>query len=167
MSTIKDKDDFTAAYDKFADAIFRHCYFRVSDREKAKDLMQEVFVRTWNYIVDGNEIKELKSFLYRTAHNLIVDEYRTRKNDASLEELRYIGFDSAEDAREKLYARVDAKEILSLLDRLDPKHREVVIMRYIDDLGPKEISEITGESQNTISVRINRAIEQAKKLLEK
>jgi len=86
MSSIKDKNDFTSAYEEFADAIFRHCYFRVSDREKAKDIMQEVFVRTWNYVVEGNEINELKSFLYRTAHNLIIDEYRARKNDASLED---------------------------------------------------------------------------------
>jgi len=167
MSSIKDKNDFTSAYEEFADAIFRHCYFRVSDREKAKDIMQEVFVRTWNYVVEGNEINELKSFLYRTAHNLIIDEYRARKNDASLEDLREKGFDSEEDNRGKLYASIDAKEILSLLGELDDKHREVIIMRYIDDLGPKEISEITGESQNTISVRINRAIEQTKKLLEK
>jgi len=167
MSSIKNKDDFTSAYDEFADAIFRHCYFRVSDRERAKELMQETFIRTWNYIVDGNEIDQIKSFLYRTAHNLIIDEYRSRKNEASLDELQESGFDPEEDERAKLYAKIEAKEVLVLLDKLDEKHRDVIIMRFIDDLGPKEISEVTGESENTVSVRLNRAIKSAKKLLEK
>ena len=47
------EEEFLRAYEEFADAIFRHCYFRISDREVAKDLTQETFTRTWKYIVDG------------------------------------------------------------------------------------------------------------------
>ena len=45
--------EFEKAYDLYADAIFRHCYLRVSDRELAKDLMQEAFMKTWEYLASG------------------------------------------------------------------------------------------------------------------
>jgi RNA polymerase sigma-70 factor (ECF subfamily) len=61
--------EFEKAYDLYADAIFRHCYLRVSDRELAKDLMQETFMKTWEYLASGKDIDDVRPFLYRTALN--------------------------------------------------------------------------------------------------
>ena len=70
---------FTKAYDELSDAIFRHCWFRIGDRERAKDLMQETFTKSWQYISRGEKVDNLKAFLYRVANNLIIDEYRKKK----------------------------------------------------------------------------------------
>lgn len=167
MKSIRNAEDFTKAYDALADAIFRHCYFRVSDRERAKELMQETFIRAWNYIVDGHTIEQPKAFLYRVAHNLIVDEYRSRRGEASLDDLREKGFDVGTDARDALHAKIEAADILGLLDKIGTKYQEVIILRYIDGLGPKEIAKVIGESENAVSVRIHRGVRQIKKLLDK
>jgi len=70
----KKEKQFIDAYDKYSEAIFRHCYYRVFDRERAKDFVQETFCKTWKYIVDGNDIENIRAFLYKTANNLIIDE---------------------------------------------------------------------------------------------
>lgn len=69
------------AYDAYADAIFRHCYFRVFSRERAKELMQETFLRAWDQMVKGEEIRHMRGFLYRVANNLIIDESRKKRSN--------------------------------------------------------------------------------------
>ena len=74
-------DTFLTAYDKYADAIYRHCFFRVFSKEKAEELTQETFMRTWQYLEDGKEVLNLRAFLYRVANNLIIDHSRKKKEE--------------------------------------------------------------------------------------
>ncbi len=155
---------FLEAYDTFSPAIFRHCLFKVSDRELAKDLTQEVFTRVWKYISAGNEVGNMKAFLYRVANNLVVDEYRKKKG-ISLDKLMEDGFDVSTGEEKRVYDIFDGKEALRLLDRIDVKYREVIIMRYMEGLLPKEIALILNETENSVSVRINRGLKKARKFL--
>ena len=62
--------DFADAYDAYADAIFRHCAFRCFNRERARELMQETFIKAWDFLVSGKDIDNVQAFLYKTANNL-------------------------------------------------------------------------------------------------
>src|SRR5690349_19793406 len=62
-------NQFLQAYDEFADPIFRHCYFRVFRRDRAKELVQETFLRAWEYQLQGKPIENIRAFLYRIANN--------------------------------------------------------------------------------------------------
>jgi RNA polymerase sigma-70 factor (ECF subfamily) len=155
----------TAAYDQYADAIFRHCYFRVFSRERGKELMQETFLRTWQYMADGKHIDNMRAFLYRIANNLIIDESR-KKREASLEALQETGFDpSGEDGNATAASKLEERRILETLSKLDAPYRDVFVMRHIDGLKPAEIATMLGESSNAISVRLHRATEQLRKYL--
>ena len=155
-------DAFIEAYDAYSDAIFRYCYFRVYDRQRACELMQECFMRTWQSIVDGKEIKSMRAFLYRVANNLIIDHVR-KKKEASLDAMTEGGFDPGNDGHKEIELAAEAGQVMKLLDRIDEEHRDVVVMRYLDDLSPKEIAEAIGETENVVSVRLHRAM---KKLRE-
>ena len=155
---------FTKAYDELSDSIFRHCWFRIGDRERAKDLMQETFTKSWQYISRGEKVDNLKAFLYRVANNLIIDEYR-KKKELSLDNLMAEGFEPGVDDRKKNEQEIDARFVLGVVNQLDEKYREAVLMRYIDDLSPKEIAQAVGESENNISVRIHRGLSQLKEIL--
>ena len=100
-------EQFTKAYDELSDAIFRHCWFRIGDRERAKDLMQETFTKSWQYISRGEKVDNLKAFLYRVANNLIIDEYR-KKKELSLDNLMVEGFEPGFDDRRKNEQEIDA-----------------------------------------------------------
>lgn len=153
------EEEFLKAYDMYADAIFRHCYFRVFDRERGKDLMQETFMRAWEYISKGEQVQNMRAFLYRIANNLIVDEAR-KKKESSLEALQEDGFDPSTDDTQHWKNRIDRDRILDCLGSIDEHYRNILVMRFVNDLSPSEIAEITGESANTISVRIYRGLKQ-------
>ncbi|MEK7569243.1 MAG: RNA polymerase sigma factor [Patescibacteria group bacterium] len=158
------EQEFIKTYDQFADAIFRHCVFRVSDREKAKDIAQGSFVRLWDYMSQGKEIDNMRALLYRIANNLIIDEYR-KKKVVSLDQMRdEEGFDIGFESMHDIESRDEYEHAQALLERLPDKYREALVMRHIDGLSVKEIAHLTHESENVISVRIHRAIEKLKAL---
>ena len=158
------EQEFIKTYDQFADAVFRHCVFRVSDREKAKDIAQGSFVRLWDYMSQGKEIDNMRALLYRIANNLIIDEYR-KKKVVSLDQMRDDeGFDIGFESMHDIESRDEYEHAQALLERLPDKYREALVMRHIDGLSVKEIAHLTHESENVISVRIHRAIEKLKAL---
>lgn len=168
------KKQFITVFDKHSDELFRHCVLRISDRERALDLTQEAFLRVWKYVSDGNEVRQYRAFLYKTLNNLIVDEYRKHKTqslDALLEnketEARIEGelLRDSVDTLEEAMMRFDSARAVKALDELPEPYRAVLVLRYIDGLSPSEIAECVGGSENTVSVRIHRALHKLRTLL--
>lgn len=161
------QEQFAKAYDQHADAIFRHCCLRVRDRELAKDLTQETFMKAWKYYSEGEgeKIENLKALLYKIATNLIIDHSRrpSSKQSASLEDLVEAGFEPGEDRSDKLKDELDAKDALKILDNIKEDYREVLILRYFNDLSLKQTAEALQISENLVSVRLNRALQELKK----
>lgn len=154
---------FLKAYDDYAEAIFTHCFFKTSDRELAKDLMQQTFLQAWVYLRQGKEIKEFRPFLYRLANNLVIDWYRRKKSD-SLDRMMDEGFNPAEENL-SVELEAEANQALKLLDKLDPDDKELIVWRYVEELSPGEIASMLSERENTVSVRIHRALKKLHQLL--
>lgn len=164
-----DEQQFLKAYDQHADAIFRHCYFRIFDRERAKDLMQETFTRVWKYIIAGEEIKSMKAFLYRTANNLIIDEVRKAQNRPAvpLDDVANTPQEPADRTHEQMQTNIDATIVVDYCKQMEPEQRDVLLMRYVDGLKPKEIAHVIGVTSNVVSVRLHRAVAELKNLMSK
>lgn len=164
MEPVKTSEHFIKAYDEFSDAIFRHCFFKLNSRELAKDAMQDTFMKTWEYITQKGEIKNIKAFLYQVANNLIIDQYRKKRFDLSIEEMKEEGVDFASNESKDAYHFAEIKNVLEAIEKLDPIYKDVLIFRYIDNLLPREIAEILGESENVVSVRLNRGIKKIREI---
>lgn len=162
MNTEKSTDNgaFLKAYEEFGDALFRHSFFRVSNREVALDMVQDTFMKTWNHIAKGAEVENFKAFLYTTMNHLIIDYYRKSKS-GSLDALLDDGFDP-EDVSVDTVGSAEMSLVMKSLDTLSDSDRNLVVKRYIDGLGVGEIAESLGESENVISVRLHRAMEKLK-----
>lgn len=161
---ISHEDRFLKAFDEYADALFRHAVYRLSDRERAIEIVHDTFTKVWGYIRNGHEIEAYKPFLYKVVNNLIIDEYRKRKElslDALLAEE---GTDEGsfaelhEGSIDELTFSLDAKKAADLIHELPLNYREVITLRFVDGLGPREISELIEETENVVSVRIHRAL---------
>lgn len=170
MSQNRKEKEFLSAYEKYADDIYRHCYFRVYNKELAEDITQETFIKTWKYIIAGKEVKNIRAFLYRVAVNLIIDNSRKKKeiylDDKDLKE-------SSESIRlnnieieEEIFSHFDSGQIIKLLDELADSQKQVMVMRYVDELMPGEIADILEESPNAISVRINQATNKLRQIIK-
>lgn len=155
---------FLESYDAFSDALFRYCYFKTGDRELAKDLLQDIFVKTWDYIYKGNVVENFRPFLYRLANNIIIDWYRKKKT-ISLDVLAEDGFDPA-DLRSRADEHAEVEQAMKILSKLDQDDQDIIILRYIDDLSPKDIAILFHEKENNISVKLHRALARLRKLVE-
>lgn len=157
---------FEKLYDTHADAIWRHFYHRLGDNERAKELMQEVFLKTWQYVMLGKTIEHEKAFLYRIAKNLFINEIRTKKRETSLDTLEEEGFE-VKDEHDMTSTHAEHTELMERLGMIKDSYRTVLVMRYIDDLPIKEIATILDENETNISMRIKRGIEALKQTYER
>ena len=168
------EQQFKDAFERYSDELFRHATMRISDRERAMELTQDTFMRTWNYVRKGGHVRDLKPFLYQTLRNLIIDEYRKVKLqslDHMLEEAEGGAVEALppQDDTNTLEAameRLDATEALKRVKELPERYSEVILLRFVEGLSPKEIGEIVDESENAVSVRIHRALKKLKGLLQ-
>lgn len=164
---------FLKAFDEHADALFRHASIRLSDREQAIDVVHDTFTKAWGYIREGHTVRSFRPFLYKILNNLIIDTYR-KKKEASLDELMEgEGVDESafEDLRsgslEEMVNALDAKLAVEVIADLPDLYREVITLRFVDGLGPKEISVLIEESENVVSVRIHRGIKLLQERIQK
>lgn len=163
IKALREKE-FLLVYDKHADAVFRYCYFRLLNREKAEETTQEAFTRTWEYLSSGKTVKNLRPFVYQVAKNIIADTFR-KKSEISLDKLRESGFDASVETRDDQETAIDAEQVAKNIFRLEEKYREVLVLRYINDFSVKEIVNLIGENRSNVSVRIHRGLKKLKEIL--
>ena len=159
--------EFLAAYEQYADALLRHALLRVRDRDLARDIVQETFAKTWLYLSERNKIEYMKAFLYRVANNLIVDHSRKKKSSSLDKMMDDDGFEINDENLKHPSEIGDARAAVKLLDSLEEIYRTVISMRFLDGLTPKEISSALNISENVVSVRLHRGVEQLKKLVNR
>ena len=166
-----DQKAFKEIYQVFSDRIYRFIFFRLPQEADAKDLLQETFLNLWNYLTDKDKqekkIKNLQAFIYRIAKNLIAGYYRQRdgkQSNIDIEEVKYKLSDEKQDNFKKeidLEIRVErVKEQLSILK--NETYREVIQLKYLDELNHKEIAEILDKSEQSVRVTLHRAIKKLK-----
>jgi RNA polymerase sigma-70 factor, ECF subfamily len=147
----------TDAHRDYSKGLTSHAFFKLHNRSMSDDLVQDTFIKTWNYLVKKGKIDLMKSFLYRILNDLIVDEYRKHK-PVSLDVLLEKGYEPSADPRDHLVNLLDGKSALLLIAHLPDKYRKMVQMRYVQNLTLKEIATLTGKSRNTIAVQLHRGL---------
>jgi RNA polymerase sigma-70 factor (ECF subfamily) len=154
---------FTLAHHDFVDGLNKHAYFKLNNHATGEDLVQDTFIKTWQYLLRGGKIDVMKAFLYHVLNNLIVDEYRKHKT-ASLDTLIEKGFEPSIGDSARFYEMLDGKAALLLIARLPVAYQKIMRMRYVQELSLKEMSLVTGQSKNALAVQAHRGLEKLKLL---
>lgn len=119
------------------DKIYRYCYFKLQKREIAEDITQETFLRFWESRDYHSEGKALR-YLYTIARNLCIDEYRKKKYRGLAEEFdetKDTGNSSPHGADTDMEEKViTSMTVRAALDELDEEERELVILRYVNEV---------------------------------
>lgn len=172
METNDKKEKFEEIYRKEVDAVFRFTLLRVSDREEVLDIVQDTFVKFWTAFRGEKEIRHYRSFIFTIARNKIIDWYRKKKPislDAITEaEEENNGHWEVEDEQsfEGMKISAEAAVILKALNKLSSQYKEVVHLRFVEDMSPSEIAEILELTPNAVSIRISRGLEELRKILK-
>ncbi|MGE3856880.1 MAG: RNA polymerase sigma factor [Dehalococcoidia bacterium] len=159
-----DPEAFGQLYDRFQPEIVRYLAHRVGDPDTAEDLAQQVFMKAWQAIprYEARGVP-FKAWLYRMAHNQMVDHFRTRKQTADLD-----GIDVPEDAEaETLVLAAEMSAALEqALGRLSEDHRQVLTLRFLMEKSAKEIGEIMGRKEVTVRGLQMRALQALRREIE-
>ncbi len=168
----KDKEVFIKVYDDFAGDIYRFVYFKVGHVEEAKDLTSMIFLKTWNHIQNNSltSSSTLRALLYKIARTSIVDYYRETGNklEVSLDdEAHPIEIaDDKTDLEADIDKAQDLASIKSKLPLLKEEYREIIVLKFVNDLDIDEISEVTGKTKGNVRVLLHRSLAALKDLLE-
>ncbi len=154
--------------------VFSYIYHSVKDRDLANDLFQETFIKAITTIRQGRYTEKGKftAWISRIAHNLIIDYFRRERNENTIsnEESSVDLFNNAklcDESIEDYMVREQVFEDVSrLMEHLPENQKEVLRMRYFEDLSFKEIADNTGVSINTALGRMRYAILNMRKLAE-
>src|SRR3989338_4055126 len=172
LRTTEDPEAFAKLYDIYAKRIYSFVFFKVSNREEAEDITSEVFLKAWRYINEKKKIESFSGLLYRLARNSVIDLYRLRskqKEPLSIDTGISIEIGDAgkwqKDLGDELVNKLEMQKIVSALQKMKQEYREVVTLRYVDELEISEIAEITGKGHISIRVTLHRGLKKLKEML--
>ena len=155
------------------DKIFNYIMYVVKDEDLANDLFQETYLKVITKMQNGRYTDTGKFFwwLTRVAHNVIIDYYRAQKSSRIIEptkdnDLSNLNSNSVMDSnRESELANAQVlRDVKKLMEALPEPQREVVFMRFFQELSFKEIAEMTGVSINTSLGRMRYALMNLRKM---
>jgi RNA polymerase sigma-70 factor (ECF subfamily) len=169
-----DNKSFEELLSRHKNRIFAFIMSKVKNRDITEDIFQDTFIKVINSLKKGkyNEEGKFLPWMMRISHNLVIDHFR---KESKMRKIRPTSefdiFDILDDGRknqEDLMIQTQVHADLNILiEQLPEDQKEVLKMRYFEDLSFKKISELTGASINTALGRMRYALINLRKLAEK
>lgn len=157
---------FGLLYEAYLDRIYRYVYYRLGSATEAEDLTEQVFLKAWEAI-DRYEARgtPFTAWLYRMAHNLVIDHYRGRRATTPIDDVDESSLD-VEDVTGAVESALEAEEVREAIRCLSPDHQQLIVLRFIEGLSHGEVAKIIGKSEGAARVIQFRALQALGKVLE-
>lgn len=162
-----DSSAFGVLYDHYQSMIYRFVAVKVSRREEAEDITHQVFLSAWQNIKSyKHRGHPFSSWLYQIARNQIIDHYRAKKNDVSIEKVDPEYFAVPVSIHFDVSSKLALEKVRLAIQKLKPDYQDVIIMRFIEDMPLKETAAALGKTEGAVKLVQHRAIKELKTLLD-
>jgi RNA polymerase sigma-70 factor, ECF subfamily len=168
------QEAFAELMELYKDKVFHIAFRMLGNSHEAQDVAQEAFLRAYTNIHSYDESRKFSTWIFRIATNLAIDRLRKKKPDFHLEDKvggtenldHYSRFASEEELPEDQVVKLEMQAwIQQEIMQLPPKYRSAIILKYLEDLSLKEISEVLNLPVATVKTRIHRGREALRKRL--
>jgi RNA polymerase sigma-70 factor (ECF subfamily) len=157
-----DQQAFSAIFDLYYKPINRYFFFHGTDEKEAEDLTDAVFFKAWKNMQRFNVNKgTFKAWIYRIAHNTLIDHYRQRKDMVSIDAVHGIA-DTTSHAEERVIKDEEVQLLRHALDRLDERSRMIIVYRFIVGLDHRQTARLVGVSEGNVRIIQMRALKKLK-----
>ena len=146
--------------EKYRGRLYYHALCIVKDPQEAYDAVQEVFIKALREKRFFDEEFQMKAWLFRVTSNLcynIVRDKRRRRQLLSLREEEARPSESAINSAQTVQVQQDHNSMMAALDKLSENHRQILLLRYYDDLSYNEIASVLRVKLGTVMSRLSRA----------
>ena len=161
-----DQEAFAELYNAYVDKIYKYIYYKVGNHADAEDLCEQVFLKAWEaigrYTWCGHPFS---SWLYKLAHNLVVDHYRTHRESLPLNDLMSTSGEPA-DLDGTLSQMLDAEELKAAIVQLTDEQRQVIALKFIEGFDNAEIAQMMNKKEGAIRALQYRALRSLQTILE-
>jgi RNA polymerase sigma-70 factor, ECF subfamily len=163
-----DQEAFAALYTAYVDKIYKYLYYKVGSAQDAEDLCEQVFLKAWEAIGRYTWCGyPFSSWLYRLAHNLVVDHYRTRRESVPLQDMIATGSEPVDNDPADAFARtLDAAELVTAITQLTEDQRQVIALKFIEGYDNAEIAQMLSKKEGAIRALQYRALRSLQAILE-
>ena len=165
-----DERAFTVLYEQYATPLYRYIYFRVARKEEAEDLLQTVFLKAYRSLPKFRDLgKSPLTFFYTVARNTVID-YQRKNKEFFLEDFEEVARrlpDDGPNTVDLIADRVDSARIQEALKKISPDQREVLILRFMNDLSAGEISQLIGKTEESVRQLQSRGLKALRNELQR
>lgn len=156
----RDPEAFGMLYDEYVDQIFRYVYYKVGNLTESQDLTGQTFLKAFENI-DSYEVRDVQfsSWLYRIAHNLVVDFFRreSRRESVPIDDQPPAPSTTGNPV-ESVLADLESERLYKAMNRLTHNQREVLVLKFIDSLSNAQVAEIMGLSVGAVKSTQKRGL---------
>lgn len=171
-----DENALALLIEKYNKELFSYIYYKIADEDLANDIFQDTFMKIIVTLKEGRYNDEGKFIIWakRIAHNLIIDHYRIKCKNQKVSETTFDSeefsiFDILKDSSENIEDQIITSQIFEdlhiMIQHLPENQKEVIKLRYFDELSFKEIAEHTNTSINTTLGRVRYALINLRKIM--
>lgn len=166
--TLKNPDAYGFIIERYEEKLSRYI-LRISggSKEDVEDTLQDVFISAYKNLNDFDQDLKFSSWIYRIAHNKVISHFR--KVTARPKTVTYEGdgqllniLASNEDLARELERKYTGEEVRAVLNEMDERYKEVLVLKFLEEKDYKEISDILEKPMGTVATLINRAKKQFK-----
>ena len=160
LSQQGDTEAYARLYACYVERITRYVYFRVTDHQLAEDITSRIFIKMLEKL-KTYQVGQLPliAWLYRMAHNAVIDHYRTKRTLISLEDVNQAEVRQEDGIEEKLDLQVKSQQLRAALQVLTEEQQRVLILKFIDGLSTREIARRLGKQQGAVRGLQMRALQ--------
>lgn len=154
----RDRRAFAQLYDRFVDKIYKYIYYKVGSSAEAEDLTAQTFLKAWEAI-GGYRWTErpFSAWLYRIAHNLVVDYFRTKRETASLEELPSLE-ERGTTLEEVTEQHLTAEVLRRAIGHLTSDQQQVILLRFLEGYSTEQVAQLMGKQPGAVRTLQHRAL---------
>lgn len=154
-----DAEAFGDLYTRYLDQIYQYVFYKVGSEKKAEDLTEQVFLNAWEAIDRYRpQGYPFSSWLYRIAHNAVVDHYRTRKDKEPLGAVSFTLADEALGPEESLIQKEEVVHLREAIAQLPEEQQQLIILRFVEELPHAQVAQILDKSEGASRVMQHRAL---------
>ena len=162
----RDQPAFAELYDQHVVRVYRHIYYLVNDAREAEDLTAQTFLKAWEAI---DRYKErgapFVAWLLRIAHNLTISYLRSKRDHSELDE-GFVDHKRGGNPEESLEQASDELSVRDAVLRLREEQRQVIMLRFVEELDYTEVAAMIGKSVPAVRVIQHRALGNLRKLMQ-
>jgi RNA polymerase sigma-70 factor, ECF subfamily len=161
----RDQSAFAELYDRHVVRVYRHIYYIVGDAREAEDLTAQTFLKAWEAIERYKERgAPIVAWLLRIAHNLTVSHLRSRRDHGELDE-GFVDHKRGGNPEEVVVQSADERSVREAVLRLRDEQRQVIMLRFVEEMDYREVASIIGKSVPAVRVIQHRALGNLRKLM--